>query len=125
MRYGPGIRCVKSRTPWRPGFTPVTSDVHAGEVAAGIVERSRPQAPSVIRRASTGSRPAAAQGPTRSSVAPSSPMTRSGVFTTSVDVAERLQPLLGGRVGARLLGGARVCARLQDRAPELGTHHLR
>ena len=59
---------------------PVTSDVHAGKVAAGTVERSAPQAPAAMRRASTGNRPAAAQGRTRSSVAPSRPTIRASVL---------------------------------------------
>src|SRR5205085_7504689 len=126
MRYVPGTRSVKSSTPWRPGFTPVTSDVHAGNVAAGTVDRSRPHAPRASSAPSAGSSPAATRGRTRSSVAPSSPITSSGVIVTappapggSLDVAERAQPLaLPGRGGAGLLGCARVGARLDDGTSE-------
>src|ERR1700757_5265682 len=103
--------------PWRPGFTPVTSEVQAGKVAAGMVERRRPQAPRASRLARTGRRPAAAHGPTRSSVAPSSPITRSGATGCSVHVAERPQALVGGGVAAALLARARVCPGLEHGAP--------
>src|SRR5262249_44477543 len=118
-RYVPGTRSVKSSTPWRPGFTPVASDVHAGNVAPGTGERSRPHAPRAHRRASVGSVPSAIHGPTRSSVAPSNPTTTSGVAMRAlvllrrdgrgrrrpllvVDVAERFQPLPRRRVDVGL-----------------------
>src|SRR5205823_8298294 len=78
---GAGTRALKSKMPCRPGLTPVTSDVQAGNVAGGTVERSRPHAPRFISAASTGSRPSSAHGRTRSRLAPSSPMTRSGAGT--------------------------------------------
>src|SRR5207248_537575 len=120
-----GTRSVKSRTPWRPGFTPVTSEVQAGKVAAGMVERSGPHAPAAIRRARTGSRPAAAQGRTRSRVAPSRPITRRrGTAPSLLGVAEGLQTGLGRRIHADLLAGAPVLPRLEDRAAERGAHLL-
>src|SRR5262249_15220354 len=67
------------KTPWRPGLTPVMNVVQLGNVAAGMVEPSRPHAPSRSRRARCGSVPSAVHGSTRSSVAPSRPRINSMV----------------------------------------------
>src|SRR5262249_20557609 len=121
-RSVPGTRSTKSSIPCRPGLTPVTSDVHAGKVAGGSVERSGPQAPRVISRSRVGRWPAAAHGATRSSVAPSRPITRSCAPTAgaSVDVAERAQPVLRDAVDVGLRAGTRMRPRLQVGAPERG-----
>src|SRR5947207_7019708 len=122
-RYVPGTRSVKSRTPWRPGFTPVTSEVQAGKVAAGTVERSGPHAPVAVRGARTGSGPAAADGRTRSSVAPSRPITsRRGTDRSFLDVSEGLETGPRRRVHAGLFACAPVLPRLEHRAPERRTH---
>src|SRR5262245_35966492 len=111
----PGTRSTKSRMPCRPGLTPVTRDVQAGNVAAGMVDRSGPHAPASIRRESTGSSPAAAQGATRSSVAPSSPITSSRALTAraSLQVAEGPQAVLRDAVDVRLRPGAAMGPRFE------------
>src|SRR3990172_1140057 len=43
--------------PCLPGLTPVRSEVHAGGVIGGVVERSVPEAPSRMSRPMVGSRP--------------------------------------------------------------------
>src|SRR5262249_43705710 len=75
---------------------------------------------------STGRSPDATHGRTRSSVAPSRPMTSSRAPTGgSVHVAEGTEPLLRGGVAAALLARARVRPRLEERPSEVGAHRLR
>src|SRR3712207_2737796 len=61
--------------PWRPGFTPVAADVHAGGVYVGTVEASTPAAPVDLRLARCGMTPASISGSIRCHAAPSRPMT--------------------------------------------------
>ncbi|MEZ4247213.1 MAG: hypothetical protein R3B99_03120 [Polyangiales bacterium] len=42
-------RVVKSKTPWRPGSTPVRKVVQFGSVAGGCTLTSRAQAPFAIK----------------------------------------------------------------------------
>src|SRR5262249_61502013 len=120
------MRSVKSRMPCRPGLTPVTSEVQAGNVAAGTVEWRPPHAPSRMSLPRTGRRPCSTHGRTRSSVAPSRPITSSGAATPgSVDVPEGAEPFLGGCVVAPLLARPGMGARLDARSAQLGAQGLR
>src|ERR1051325_10360041 len=63
-----------AKTPCMPSLVPVVQLVQPGKLFGRMVERSGALAPSRIKRASTGKRPAAASGRMRSNVAPSNPM---------------------------------------------------
>src|SRR6266508_1127649 len=67
---------VNPKTPWEPGLTPVTIDVHAVGVYAGTVERSVPQAPRRANSPRNGRAPSRAQYSTNPGAAPSRPITR-------------------------------------------------
>ena len=54
-----GLISVKSKTPCRPGLTPVIHEVHAGNVAEGIVLCRRPYPPRERSEVRWGSRPSA------------------------------------------------------------------
>ena len=61
---------------WEKYEIPVEIIQQEEELMGGRVERSLPDAPSLISFCRLGSSPASIQGPSRSRVTPSSPMTR-------------------------------------------------
>src|ERR671914_745575 len=61
--------------PWRPGLTPVTAEVHAGEVYVGTVEARIPYAARPRMAARRGMTPASIIGSSRCHATPSRPMT--------------------------------------------------
>src|SRR5262249_52123627 len=85
-----------------------------------------PHAPSRMSLPRTGRRPCSTHGRTRSSVAPSRPITSSGAATPgSVDVPEGAEPFLGGCVVAPLLARPGLGGRLDARWAQLGAQGLR
>ena len=72
----------KSKTPWPPGRLPVITDVQAGGVSAGTIERSGARVPRAQRSRRNGMTPRSMYGSRIVQVAPSSPMSTVGGTVT-------------------------------------------
>src|SRR5512133_1481081 len=68
----------KSKTPCWPGRLPVTSDVHAGGVSGGMIERSSARAPRSVNSRRRGINPLSMYGSRIVNVAPSRPIQSGG-----------------------------------------------
>src|SRR5215210_965407 len=108
----------KSNTPCPPGCLPVMSDVQAGGVSGGMIERRVARVPRVISSPTQGMIPRSTYGSSTVKVAPSRPMTSVGPISGLLEDRFAVLAHEGDELGdgeVALLDGP-----LSDRVEELG-----